>query len=314
MGSRFSTVLACAKVNLSLKVLHKRPDGYHELRTILQTISLADRIRIECRRAKRTTVEIESSVAISDNLAARAARAVLDEGGVTAAVRLELEKHIPMGAGLGGGSSDAAAVLLALPVLLGFNLPLDRLTALAAGLGSDVPFFLYGGSALGIGRGTELYPLPGAGRLPGMVISPDVHVSTAEAYAGLGPELTSPELSRNLNVFQSLVWGLGEVLSNRTCENDFEVSVFRRHPRLEKIKRKLLKEGADPAMMTGSGAAMFGLFANRRCAQMALQAFPNERVFPIHLVSSKSYRALWRRSLQPHITGNTWPLQSRYAR
>ncbi len=140
--TRQASLRALAKINLDLRVLHARPDGYHEIRTIFQTISLADIIDVEYTRARGTTIQIDGDVDIPDNLIAKAATLVLDAMRVTARVRFRLRKRIPMGAGLGGGSSDAAAVLLALPALAGHRLALPRLMELAAGLGSDVPFFL----------------------------------------------------------------------------------------------------------------------------------------------------------------------------
>ena len=148
-GPRRARVRALAKINLDLRVLGKRPDGYHELRTIFQTISLADTIEIAFTPARRTAVELACDLAIPDNLVARAAHLALDAMGATGRVEMRLTKRIPMGAGLGGGSSDAAAVLLALPVLAGRTLPIARLCDLAQQLGSDVPFFLLGGAAAG---------------------------------------------------------------------------------------------------------------------------------------------------------------------
>src|SRR5262249_52634832 len=153
-----------------LRVLGKRPDGYHELRTVFQTISLADSIDISFATARRTAVELDDPLGIEHNLAAKAAHLVLDAMRITGRIAMRLTKRIPMGAGLGGGSSDAAAVLLALPVLAGRTLPLLELCALAKALGSDVPFFLLGGTAAGIGRGEELFPLPDVPPLPGLLI------------------------------------------------------------------------------------------------------------------------------------------------
>ncbi len=153
-------VPAFAKLNLDLRVLYKRPDGYHELRSIFQTISLSDRLLIRFRRSRRTEIRTAGNVEIADNLIVQAALLCLEDMRVSAAIDFQLEKRIPMGAGLGGGSADAAAVLLALPALAGKNVPVQRLMALAAQLGSDVPFFLLGGTAAVLGRGEELYPLP----------------------------------------------------------------------------------------------------------------------------------------------------------
>src|SRR3954463_10458644 len=188
---RQARVRALAKINLDLRVLGKRPDGYHELRTIFQTVSLADTLDIGFTRGPRTTIELTDSAEIPDNLVARAARAAMDAMRITGAVSMRLMKRIPMGAGLGGGSSDAAAVLLSLPVLAGRELSVETLCSLGQQLGSDVPFFLLGGAAAAIGRGTEVFPLADAGPQPGLIVAPGVHLSTAEAYRALSPRLTS---------------------------------------------------------------------------------------------------------------------------
>ncbi len=178
---------ANAKINLGLRVLGKRPDGYHELRTIFQTISLADRLTISFTPAEAVSVTVAGMDEVPDNLAARAAYALFGEMGIGGAVHIAIEKRIPMGAGLGGGSSDAAAVLLALPVLAGRVVPLAKLLELAAPLGSDVPFFLLGGTALGLGRGEELYPIEDFPALPGVLLKPGIHVSTPDAYQDAEP-------------------------------------------------------------------------------------------------------------------------------
>ena len=161
-STRRARLRALAKLNLDLRVLYPRADGYHELRTIFQTISLADTIDVALTPARRTRIDIDGNVDIPDNLIVKAATLALAAMRTAAHVEFRLRKHIPMGAGLGGGSSDAAAVLLGLPVLAGKRLELARLLELASALGSDVPFFLLGGMAAGIGRGTELFPLPDA--------------------------------------------------------------------------------------------------------------------------------------------------------
>ena len=138
---RSARLRSLAKINLDLRILHRRADGFHELRTVFQTVSLADIIEIEFEPARKTTLEIEDSLNIPDNLVLRAAQAALDAIKMHGHVRLKLRKQIPMGAGMGGGSSNAAAVLLALPVLAGKAIAYDKLLPLAAELGSDVPFF-----------------------------------------------------------------------------------------------------------------------------------------------------------------------------
>lgn len=317
MRVRSARLRSLAKVNLGLKVLSKRPDGYHELRTVFQTISLADTIDVEYSAAHATSIEIDATVEIPDNLIARAAQMVLEHIGVTARVRFRLTKKIPLGAGLGGGSSNAAAVLLALPVLTGSRIPLDELIALGAQLGSDVPFFLLGGRALGLGRGTELYPLPDNWRAdPALVVTPGTHVSTAKAYTALRRELTNELPSSILNSFQSFVWRMGDDVSpgflagDWTCENDFESAVFLEHPHLGEIKAKLLKLRAKNASMSGSGSAVFGIFETREQRDRALRAFGE--AYPVSFVSRRAYRSLWWRQLDKHMDQKTWPPLSRY--
>jgi len=305
---------ALAKINLDLRVLNARPDGYHEIRTIFQTISLADVIDVEFTAARRTTIQIHGDVDIPDNLIAKAAAVALDAMRVAARVEFRLRKRIPMGAGLGGGSSDAAAVLLALPALAGRRLALPHLMELAAGLGSDVPFFLVGGAAVALGRGTELYPLPDSAARRGLLIAPDVHVSTPAAYRALTPRLTTESQQNKIVSFQSQAWG--EVLEGAcgSCVNDFETVVFEQFPQLARLKRRLVKLGANPAMMTGSGSALFGLFGTREQAIRAAKSFSDERVFPISLVGRAGYHRLWWRALRPYIEDKLWPPLSRSGR
>ena len=301
-----------AKINLDLRVLHKRPDGFHELRSLFQTISLADTIDVDFERG-RTRIELKSNLNIPGNLILRAADAVLKAARATGRITFSLAKRIPLGGGLGGGSSNAAAVLLALPRLMKKRVPMEKLIELAAGLGSDVPFFLIGGTAVGLGRGTELYPLPDLAPSLGLLITPGIHSSTAVAYAALERKVL-PEVSTDMiNRFQSIAWGVSQ-----EWRNDFEMVVFHQHPQLKSMKGKLLKLGAWRAMMTGSGSALFGLFANRemrdRAAVSMRKELPSNQVYPFTMVSRGRYRALWWRQLAVSSESKTWPPQDRYAR
>jgi 4-diphosphocytidyl-2-C-methyl-D-erythritol kinase len=317
MSERFR-LRSLAKINLDLRVLHKRPDGFHELRTIFQTVSLADTIEVQYKRG-RTKIELKSNLNIPGNLILRAADLVMKTARATGQVQFNLTKRIPLGGGLGGGSSNAAAVLLALPKILRKHLPLEKLMELAAELGSDVPFFLLGGTAVGLGRGTELYPLPDAALSPGLLITPGIHSSTAESYQRLNRkvlEAVSPDM---INKFQAVAWSEHPDWSKQAeWTNDFERVVFRQHPQLESIKGKLLKQGAWRAMMTGSGSALFGLFANRESRDRAAKAFhrefPSNQVYPFIMVSRGRYRAMWWRQLAVSPESKTWPPQDRYAR
>jgi 4-diphosphocytidyl-2-C-methyl-D-erythritol kinase len=313
MTARTVRVTAPAKLNLDLRVLYRRPDQYHELRTIFQTISLADTMDITFTPARRTAIDLAANIDIPDNLAAKAARLALDAMRVPGRIELRLTKRIPLGSGLGGGSSDAAAVLLALPVLAGRSLTLDRLIELAAELGSDVPFFLLGGTAAGIGRGTELFPLPDAPARAGLLITSREHVSTAQAYAALAPRLTSESQQNKMVSFQSQVW-LRDVSGNEIGSNDFEAVVFEQLPQLARLKRRLERLGARPALMTGSGSAVFGLFRTRDEVSRAIKSLGEERVFPISLVSRARFRSMWWRRLQAHMEARQWPPRSRYER
>ena len=307
-----------AKINLDLRVLHRRADGFHELRSIFQTISLADRIEVEFERG-RTHIELKSNLNIPGNLILRAADAVMKATRATGRLRFKLIKRIPLGSGLGGGSSNAAAVLLALPALLKKKLPLEKLMELGAELGSDVPFFLMGGTAVGIGRGTELYPLPDTPSSPGLLIISDIHSSTAAAYAALNRKAIDERSQSILLSFQSFALGACSPARGPQSPptNDFETVVFHQHPQLKSIKGKLLKLGAWRAMMTGSGSALFGLFPSRevrdRAAGLFHREFDSNRVYPFTMVSRGRYRALWWRQLAVSSESKTWPPQDRYA-
>ncbi len=296
------TVPSFAKLNLDLRVLHKRPDGYHNLRTIFQTISLKDSLRIDFNFAKETRIELDSSVEIADNLVIRAARLVLGQLKVEAHVRFQLKKRIPMGAGLGGGSSNAAAVLIALPALIGRRTAPGTLSAWAEALGSDVPFFLHGGTAVGTDRGTELYPLPDLSPHRILVISTGIHVSTADAYAALGRRvtnaLTSARESPILREFQAIAWALNSArLAHVPLKNDFESAVFQTHPELAAVARKLRRLGGKPAMMTGSGSALFGVFENDAGVRRAAAEFRAAQCYSVRFLSRRQYQAQWRRAL-----------------
>jgi 4-diphosphocytidyl-2-C-methyl-D-erythritol kinase len=174
-----------------------------------------------------------------------------------------------------------------------------------------VGFFLLGGRAVGIGRGTELFPLPDGPAQNALVVAPGVHVSTPQAYRDLSPRLTSESQQNKIFSFQSQVWGRGVESLPR---NDFEEVVFPQHPSLAAVKKRLLRSGASEALMTGSGSALFGLYPDRNRISVALQSLGADRAFPVSFVTRPRYRRTWWRVLEEHITGRTWPPQSRYAR
>ena len=285
-------VPAYAKVNLRLDVLGRRADGYHELRTIFQAISLHDILTLEIKREPGIDLRIAGNSQLAgepgkDNLVYRAIEELGREIGFQHGVRAALTKRIPVGRGLGGGSSDAAAALLGLLRLTGKRVAAARLLEIASSLGADVPFFLHGGRALGIGRGDEIYPLPDAARRTVLVISPhDIAVPTKDAYQWLSEELTNGEDPTKLMRFCALCWSpQGGVLSN-----DFEAAVFPRYPRLAAIKRELLQQGAAEASLAGSGSAVFGVYQHPAKARRAARAFPQDQVLLCSTLSRAEYR------------------------
>ena len=296
---------AHAKVNLRLEVLGKRADGYHELRTIFQTVSLRDRLRLRSSRRPGITLSVTGNEKLSQeplekNLVYRAVDALRRELKVRAGVEILLEKRIPAGRGLGGGSSDAAAALLGYLRFTEKKMGSAQLLSIAAGLGADVPFFLFGGRALGVSKGDEIYPLPDIPKVSLLIVSPkDIHVPTPDAYRWLhAPELaslTKSAAAHKLYGFCALCWSAQEA----SLSNDFEVAVFRRHPRLGKIKRALLRVGASEALLAGSGSAVFGVFPSPAKARRAVVGFPQDQTFVCESIS----RARYARLLKSAIVG-----------
>ncbi len=251
---------APAKINLGLHVLRKRPDGFHDLETVFLRIPWAD--ALSARPAPRLSLTCsDASLSTNEtNLVMKAARLLAQEYGVRAGAALHLDKRLPYGAGLGGGSSDAAATLRLLVDLWDLQAPEETLRRLAAALGSDVPFFLGPAAAYATGRGERLTPLLDAEgtpyRLPFalVVVVPPVHVATAAAYRLVRPRATERPDLRTLVASNDLArWRAALV-------NDFEDPVFAAYPSVRAVKALLLEAGAGYAALSGSGAAVFGVF------------------------------------------------------
>ncbi len=268
---------AYAKVNLFLRVLGKRPDGFHDIRTLFQTVSLSDALSVRLSPGGRPTVRFTCSrddLQGEHNLAWRAADLMLKRTGTVAQLEVALHKAIPSGAGLGGGSSDAAAVIRAVASMLPARPAVRLLFDVAAELGSDVPFFLVGGSAIGSGRGTELEPLADLPPAALVVARPALEVSTAWAYGALSEhragltadadygKLEGFDLSSNAPPVGSLPG------SKEGMVNDFESVVFRRYPPIAALKSRLQALGAQSALMSGSGSAVFGVFESYQSARL----------------------------------------------
>lgn len=248
-----------AKINLNLRVGPRRPDGYHDVRTVLQSIALHDELRIQATRGPFELVVEGAGVPAGDtNLVWRAARALwtaLRRGGEPQHARVTLDKQIPVGAGLGGGSADAAAALLGLHKLWKGRLAPADLHRLAAGLGADVPFFLVGGTAIGVDRGDEIYPLVDGPRLGVIIVQPPFAVATADAYRWFDEGHAAPADAGAIGGRIKMGWPTGPL----AVVNDLQAPVAARYPILTDIIWACRRAGAEAAGMTGSGSAVFAV-------------------------------------------------------
>ena len=265
-------VRAFAKVNLSLRVRDARPDGFHDVHTILQAIDLSDRLTCESRRGPFDIVCATPGVpADRTNLIWKAAEQLWEAAGREGRprdARIVVEKTIPVKAGLGGGSSDAAAALVALRKMWKLRVADENLNDIAARLGSDVPYFLVGGTALGLGRGEEVYPLEDLPRLWVVLIVPPFGIATADAYRWLDDRRTRTS-ARPEPGYLPDTW-LGRVVP---LVNDLEPPATERHPAIGVLKDRLVKAGAAMAAMSGSGSTVFGVFTTARAAESAARKF-----------------------------------------
>ncbi|HEX8723075.1 MAG TPA: 4-(cytidine 5'-diphospho)-2-C-methyl-D-erythritol kinase [Pyrinomonadaceae bacterium] len=290
------TVPAFAKINLGLRVHGRRPDGYHEISTVFQTVSLRDTLTFRPARDASLRLSCTDARIPADetNLVLRAASALRERFGVRRGARIELEKVIPAGGGLGGGSADAAVALAALATLWELDTDAGELAELGARLGADVPFFLTGGTAAGTGTGTDIEPLEDAPKMHLCVVTPDVHVSTAEAYKALGaPALTKDDTAANLFVSRAEA-GFTDSLCGVTS-NDFEAVVVRLHPEIGRAREALEEAGAAGASLSGSGASVYGVFesegeAGRARARLAA-AGEGWQVFACETLTRAEYLA-----------------------
>ncbi|MCR4438607.1 MAG: 4-(cytidine 5'-diphospho)-2-C-methyl-D-erythritol kinase [bacterium] len=260
-----------AKINLGLRVLGRRSDGYHDICTIFQQVSLGDDIIVAPDGEEVTVVCRQPGVAPGrDNLCWRAAAALQMATGCRRGARITLRKRIPVGAGLGGGSSNAAVVLAALNEIWGTRLPEEELLSLAAQIGSDVPFFLLGGSAVGEGRGEVLRPIELPTDYWCVLAIPNVEISTRWAYSAAKFDLTK---RRKSITFPCRVAELRDRQQwEQFLNNDFEEVVFAAYPVIAQLKAELRREGGFYCSLSGSGGAVFGLFTRREQARRARAA------------------------------------------
>lgn len=301
MNSTTLSLPSFAKINLSLRILGKRPDGYHELRTLLQTISLHDDLHFDLSGDGSIVLTCNDQDIPTDerNLVVGAAYSLKDRYKVDKGARIRLHKRIPLQAGLGGGSSNAAVSLLALAKLWQIEVTEPDLHEIGEGLGADVPFFLLGGTALGEGTGTTLSALPDSLIRHLIVVTPNASVSTAKAYAAVNSAaLTTPGvdpiLSRSRTGAQSQDSPQG--LPQNDLKNDFESVIFDIEPEIKRTKAALLHAGAMDALLAGSGSSVFGIFSSREAQQIAINKIQLEagwRMFACVTLSRNEYiRAL----------------------
>jgi len=253
------SVKAPAKINLTLDVLYKRPDGFHEVEMVMTTVDLADRVDLTLRAGSGISLECSASFVPDDqrNHAYKAAMLLQERYQVKKGVHIYIDKQIPVAAGLAGGSSDAAAALRGLNKLWNLGLTLDELAALGAEIGSDVPFCVYGGTALATGRGEQIRHLPAPAPCWVILAKPPIGVSTADVYGNLRLHegTKHPDNQRMLQAihtqdFALMCQTLGNVLEDVTLEL---------YPQVKQIKELMIASGADGVLMSGSGPTVFGL-------------------------------------------------------
>jgi 4-diphosphocytidyl-2-C-methyl-D-erythritol kinase len=295
--SRSFTLRPPAKINLTLRVGPRRDDGFHDVQTVMQTIGLCDELRFTETRRPFALSGARSGAGVPldrTNLVWRAAQALWRFAGKTGdphGVSIRLDKRIPAAAGLGGGSADAAATLAGLNRIWRLRAPVADLMRIAATLGSDVPFFLSGGTAMGLGRGDEVFPLRELPRLGIVIIKPSFGVTTADAYRWFDDDRAAGMRPMAEDAGRAVDAGWGAPLR---LVNDLEAPVTRRHPGIAEAVEACRMAGAKAAAMTGSGSAVFGVFsvaaASRAARQLRRAGWV---VLPTHTVSaSKTARLI----------------------
>jgi len=261
---------AYAKINLGLRVLGKREDGFHDIETIFHRIDLHDELNIEPTESLISVSSDSAAIPTNEsNLCWKAVELLRTEIGTARGAAVHIKKNIPIGSGLGGGSSDAAAVLAALPGA--WNIPVDAstLAGVAVNVGSDVPYFLHNKSAYAEGRGERLQFVNISLPFSIVVVTPNVHISTAWAYGALSRQRR--ELSHSTKFYDGATCTVAAL--PMLMENDFEEVVFTAHPEIADVKRNLLSLGAIHALLSGSGSSVFGLFDNNDNVRRAADFF-----------------------------------------
>lgn len=260
---------ALAKINLGLDVVGTRPDGYHDLRMVMQSVRLYDRLTISQTRSPGVRMKTNLGFLPTDdgNLAAKAARLMIEAGDITEGVFIQLEKHIPVAAGLAGGSSDAAAVLVGMNLLFHLNFSQEKLREIGVRIGADVPFCVMRGTALAEGIGEILTPLPALPDCRILIARPDIHVSTKNVFSRLKVDgnTVHPDIDGQVRAVRE---GDLEKISS-LCGNVLESVTEAEYPVIGQIKEIMRKHGALSAMMSGSGPTVFGIYEDEKKAMKA---------------------------------------------
>ncbi len=281
-----------AKINWTLRILGKRDDGFHELFTVFQTVSLHDTISFAESDDLKLTCDDPNMPVDGRNLILKAAAMLRTQFDVRRGAKIHLEKCIPAPGGLGGGSSNAAVTLIGLKRLWQIDISDDGLHEIAAKLGSDVPFFLYGGTAIGTGRGDLIEQIEDIAEERMLIVTPNISVSTKDAFERINAQtLTSEAQKFNLTVCRNDAGTFDPRYS--VLINDFEESVFDAHPEIKRVKDTLIELGAVNAAMSGSGASVFAIFDKQETRQTALKALDREinwRKFAVATISRHEYR------------------------
>jgi 4-diphosphocytidyl-2-C-methyl-D-erythritol kinase len=283
-----------AKINWFLRILGKREDGFHELCTVFQTISLHDRLTFSESDRIVLTCDDENIPIDDRNLIVKAAKLLCEKHGIKKGAKIHLEKRIPAPGGLGGGSSNAAIALVGLAKLWELEIDYVKLAETGKKLGSDVPFFFHGGTALGTGRGTEISPLEDLEEKYILIVTPDIAVSSAAAFARINaPHLTNYRSKSILQICRNEALALD--LRQTELINDFEKTVFENEFEIRRVKEKLLDYGSVRALMSGSGASVFSIFDTEEKLKSALVKLKSEqewRVFEVGTISRHEYQTL----------------------
>lgn len=291
MSKGLFTLPAFAKINWFLRVLGKREDGFHEICTVFQTVSLSDFLTFSDGYGLKMRCGRDDIPTDGSNLIIKAAEALKQRFNVTKGAYIQLEKHIPSPGGLGGGSSNAAVALIGLNKLWEINAVPADILEIASALGSDVPFFLQGGTACGTGRGSDIERVADLTENFLLLVTPNVAVSTSKAYTELRlANLTNKDPKSILKLCRNEAKTLD--LRQSALINDFEDVIFTIYPEIEEVKKRLIDSGAVRALMSGSGASVFGIFDNEESRQKAIGILQGEkdwRLFPVRTISQAEY-------------------------